>query len=80
MPPRVGRKIDYDIDGKLVGNWFRHGSGAMPATSSAARLLGWPSRGGLRRNDPSQIVVSFVTTRASRSSSPWSVFARPSVS
>ncbi len=22
----VGGKIDYDIDGKLIGNWFREGS------------------------------------------------------
>ena len=27
--PRFG-KIDYDIDGKLVGNWFREGSGGYP--------------------------------------------------
>ena len=27
--PRFG-KIDYDIDGRLVGNWFREGSGGYP--------------------------------------------------
>lgn len=27
----LGGKIDYDIDGKLVGNWFVEGSGGYPA-------------------------------------------------
>lgn len=27
----VGGKIDYDIDGKVVGNWFVEGSGGFPA-------------------------------------------------
>lgn len=27
----IGGKIDYDIDGRLVGNWFVEGSGGYPA-------------------------------------------------
>ncbi len=27
----IGGKIDYDIDGKVIGNWFVEGSGGFPA-------------------------------------------------
>ncbi len=39
----VGGKIDFDVDGKLVGNWFRHGtsySGTGPYTTSGNYWVG----------------------------------------
>ncbi|MFN0079841.1 MAG: hypothetical protein ACKVY0_25535 [Prosthecobacter sp.] len=33
----LGGKIDYDIDGKLVGNWFREGSGGYPGDRNDPR-------------------------------------------
>lgn len=31
--PPIGGKIDYDIDGRLVGNWFLEGTGGYSATN-----------------------------------------------
>ncbi len=57
--PRWG-KIDYDIDGKLVGNWFRQGSGGYGGN----RHLGegyWDGHLSVvyDGNDPTQSDVSF---------------------
>ncbi len=56
--PRWG-KIDYDIDGKLVGNWFRVGSGGY-----GGRGIGegyWTGHLAVvyDGNDPEQIDISF---------------------
>ncbi len=57
--PRWG-KIDYDIDGKLIGNWFRQGSGGYSGNQLGGEgywdghLSAVPDG-----NDPSQIVISF---------------------
>jgi hypothetical protein len=57
--PRWG-KIDYDIDGKLIGNWFRQGSGGYGGNKSGAEGY-WDGHLSVvpDGNDPSQIVVSF---------------------
>jgi hypothetical protein len=57
--PRWG-KIDYDIDGKLVGNWFRQGSGGYAGNQSGGEGY-WDGHLALvyDANDPSQIVISF---------------------
>lgn len=36
VEPRSG-KVDYDIEGKLVGNWFREGSNGFQGTNSSER-------------------------------------------
>jgi hypothetical protein len=57
--PRWG-KIDYDIDGRLVGNWFLVGSGGYPGLSNMRADF---SVGHLAvvydGNDPHQVDVSF---------------------
>jgi hypothetical protein len=57
--PRWG-KIDYDIDGKLVGNWFRVGSGGY-AGLAAMREGYWDGHLAVAydANDPEQIDISF---------------------
>src|SRR5437867_3670515 len=57
--PRWG-KIDYDIDGKLVGNWFRQGSGGYGG-HQLGREGYWDGHLAVvyDGNDPSQIVISF---------------------
>ena len=57
--PRWG-KIDYDIDGKLVGNWFRVGSGGY-AGLSGMREGYWDGHLAVvyDGNDPAQVDVSF---------------------
>jgi hypothetical protein len=57
--PRWG-KIDYDIDGKLIGNWFREGSGGYPGTQHGGEGY-WDGHLSVvyDGNDPSQIVISF---------------------
>jgi hypothetical protein len=55
--PRGG-KIDFDIDGKLVGNWYREGSGGYAGTNR--RLDYWVGHLTLAYHhiDPTKIVVS----------------------
>jgi hypothetical protein len=57
--PRWG-KIDYDIDGKLIGNWFRQGSGGYGGNLNGSEGY-WDGHLSIvpDGNDPSQIVVSF---------------------
>ncbi len=57
--PRWG-KIDYDIDGKLVGNWFRQGSGGYGGNQSGSEGY-WDGHLAVvyDGNDPTQIVISF---------------------
>ena len=58
-PPRWG-KIDYDIDGKLVGNWFRQGSGGYAGNQAGGEGY-WDGHLSIAYdgNDPNQIIVSF---------------------
>jgi hypothetical protein len=57
--PRWG-KIDYDIDGKLVGSWFREGSGGYAGKQAGGEGY-WDGHLSVvyDGNDPSQIVISF---------------------
>ena len=57
--PRWG-KIDYDVDGRLVGNWFRVGSGGY-AGLNPMREGYWDGHLSVvyDGNDPGQIDVSF---------------------
>jgi hypothetical protein len=56
--PRWG-KIDYDIDGKLVGNWFRQGSGGYGGNLHGAEGY-WDGHLSVvyDGNDPTQVDVS----------------------
>jgi hypothetical protein len=58
--PRWG-KIDYDIDGKLVGNWFRVGSGGYGGNQNGRGGSYWTGHLAVvyDGNDPSQIEISF---------------------
>ena len=57
--PRWG-KIDYDIDGKLVGNWFRQGSGGYGGNHGPGEGY-WDGHLSVvyDGNDPTQIDISF---------------------
>lgn len=57
--PRWG-KIDYDIDGKLVGNWFRQGSGGYGGNKHGGEGY-WDGHLAVvyDGNDPDQIDISF---------------------
>jgi hypothetical protein len=57
--PRFG-KIDYDIDGRLVGNWFRQGSGGYAGIQQSGEGY-WDGHLSVvyNGNDPSQIEISF---------------------
>jgi hypothetical protein len=57
--PRWG-KIDYDIDGQLVGNWFRQGSGGYGGNQGAGGNY-WDGHLSVvyDGNDPTQIDISF---------------------
>ncbi|OGY55513.1 MAG: hypothetical protein A2912_05820 [Candidatus Buchananbacteria bacterium RIFCSPLOWO2_01_FULL_40_23b] len=58
--PRGG-KIDYDIDGKLVGNWFEEWTNAYFGKKEFNRLLGyWQTHAAFAYDalDPSLVVVS----------------------
>jgi hypothetical protein len=56
--PRFG-KIDYDIDGKLIGSWFKVGSGGYGANMHGAEGY-WLGHLSIvpDGNDPTQIVIS----------------------
>ena len=56
--PRFG-KIDYDIDGKLIGSWFKVGSGGYGANMHGAEGY-WVGHLSIvpDGNDPNQIVIS----------------------
>ena len=56
--PRFG-KIDYDVDGKLVGSWFRQGSGGYGGNQQGGEGY-WDGHLSVvyDGNDPGQIVVS----------------------
>lgn len=60
--PPMGGKIDYDINGKLIGNWFRVGSGGYfgNQTDRGAGGRYWDSHLSIVYDpiDPSKIVVS----------------------
>lgn len=55
----LGGRIDYDIDGKLAGNWFREGSGGYPGDRRDPRGY-WMGHLAIAYHhiDPSKIVVS----------------------
>jgi len=58
--PRGG-KIDYDIDGKLVGNWFEENTNGYSGKTEYQRLTGyWSTHLAFAYNglDPSLIIVS----------------------
>lgn len=57
--PRWG-KIDYDIDGRLVGNWFRQGSGGYGGNKQGGEGY-WDGHLSVvpDGNDPGQIDISF---------------------
>jgi hypothetical protein len=57
--PRWG-KIDYDVDGKLVGNWFLVGSGGYAGLQQGGEGY-WVGHLAVayNGNDPSQIEISF---------------------
>ena len=57
--PPFGGRIDYDIDGRLIGNWFREGSGGYPGDRSDPRGY-WMGHLAFAPHhiDPSKIVVS----------------------
>jgi hypothetical protein len=61
--PRFG-KIDYDVDGKLIGTWFRQGSGGYSGKQSGGEGY-WDGHLSVvpDGNDPSQIVISFGNYR-----------------
>ncbi|MFM8469122.1 MAG: hypothetical protein ACKODH_04010, partial [Limisphaerales bacterium] len=52
-------KIDYDVDGRLIGNWFREGSGGYPGDRSDPRGA-WTGHLAFAPHhlDPTKIVVS----------------------
>ncbi|MEQ1859971.1 MAG: hypothetical protein ABMA13_08545 [Chthoniobacteraceae bacterium] len=58
VPPFFG-KIDHDIDGKLIGNWFREGSGGYPGDRSDPRGY-WMGHLAFAPHhlDPTKIVAS----------------------
>lgn len=57
--PRWG-KIDYDIDGKLVGNWFEVGTGGYAGLQKGSEGY-WSGHLAIfpDGNDPSQTMISF---------------------
>ncbi len=57
--PRFG-KIDYDIDGKLIGNWFRQGSGGYSGNKNGEEGY-WDGHLSIvpDGNDPTQVDISF---------------------
>jgi hypothetical protein len=57
--PRWG-KIDYDIDGKLVGSWFKEGTGGYGGNKKGGEGY-WTGHLSIvpDGNDPSQIDISF---------------------
>lgn len=60
--PPLGGKIDYDIDGKLVGNWFREGNGGYFGNTSDRGASGryWDSHLSVVYDpiDPTKITIS----------------------
>jgi hypothetical protein len=58
VKPFFGR-IDYDVDGRLIGNWFREGSGGYPGDRRDPRGY-WMGHlaFALHHIDPTKIVVS----------------------
>lgn len=60
--PPIGGKIDYDVDGKLVGNWFRQGSGGYFGNKSDRGASGryWDSHLSVVYDpiDPTKITIS----------------------
>jgi len=52
-------KIDYDVDGRLVGNWFRQGSGGYPGNRSDPRGY-WMGHLAFAYHhaDPTQVIIS----------------------
>lgn len=61
--PRWG-KIDYDVDGRLVGNWFRQGSGGYAGVQKGSEGY-WDGHLSVvyDGNDPGQIDISFGNYR-----------------
>ena len=60
--PPLGGKIDYDVDGKLTGNWFREGSGGYFGNTSDRGATGryWDSHLSIVYDpiDPTKITIS----------------------
>lgn len=73
--PPLGGKIDYDVDGKLIGNWFREGSGGYfgNITDRGASGRYWDSHLSIVYDpiDPTKITVS--TGNFNRSSAQFAV-------
>ena len=56
-----GGKIDYDIDGKLVGTWFREGSGGYAGSIAQGKIGNyWDGHLSIAYNeiDPKYIIIS----------------------
>lgn len=55
----IAGKIDYDIDGKLIGNWFEKGSGGYRGSSNNAQDY-WKSHLSIAPNlyDPKHFIIS----------------------
>ncbi|HEV2403694.1 MAG TPA: hypothetical protein VGS08_05860 [Candidatus Saccharimonadales bacterium] len=55
----IAGKIDYDIDGKLIGNWFLQGSGGYHAPNNTAQFY-WNGHLSIAPDlyDPSATVIS----------------------
>jgi hypothetical protein len=54
----VGGKIDYDIDGKLVGNWFRQGSGGYSSGGGNGRYWDGHLSFAYSANVPNVVMIS----------------------
>jgi len=59
VAPPIAGKIDYDIDGKLIGNWFLQGSGGYHSQSNQTQFY-WAGHLSIAPDlyDPSATVVS----------------------
>lgn len=56
--PPLGGKIDYDIDGRLVGNWYRQGSGGYAGLGGRWDYWIGHLTFAYHHIEPSQIIIS----------------------
>ena len=56
--PPFGGKIDYDVDGRLVGNWYREGSGGYAGANQRWDYWVGHVTFAYHHLDPSQIIIS----------------------
>lgn len=54
----LGGRIDYDIDGKLVGNWYREGTGGYAGLNRRWDYWVGHLTFAYHNVDPSQIIIS----------------------